>query len=228
MTIGRQAGRQAATLSFLSAVLALTLAAQSAPAPAQPGLVVTGTATVQDARGVESGTITVESWDAGHCRITLDVSRPGVVRRWVAVLDGKRSQVTAPQALRQALAAPNAVHGCALLPAAAEATLAAASAEAAQSARQSIGAPALSLDPATRLPVSLSWQGRDGRVEVGYAAYTSSAGVAYPATVTETISGSVRLQVQFTAVTAKPDFTEADFALPPLHAPVTHGYGGGQ
>ncbi|HUX67400.1 MAG TPA: hypothetical protein VMV31_07915 [Terriglobales bacterium] len=188
----------------------------------QAGYVACGTATFNGPRGSESGAIEVEAWGASHCRVTVDLSRPGEPRRWVAVLDGRRSQVTGPQGVAQALAAPSPVHGCALLPQ--SAILAAASPEAAQAAE----APALSLDPATGLPASLAWQSPAGRVEVAYADYQSSGGVAFPAKVTESLAGRVRLAVQFTALTARSDFTEADFAVQGPPAPATHGDGGGQ
>lgn len=219
---------QAGRVGLLAAALALGLSAQSSPqtGPSQ-GYVATGTATVQDARGTESGSITVEVWGASHCKVTLDLSRPGErPRRWEAVLDGSRAQVQAPHELALALAPPSPLHGCALLPQ--SAMLATASPEAARSAE----APALSLDPATGMPLSLTWQARTGKVQVSYGSYASAGGIPFPAQVSESVAGVARLTVQFTSLASKSDFTEADFALPPLHAPPTHGYpsspGGGQ
>jgi len=188
----------------------------------QAGYVARGTVTLAGPRGSEEGTVEIEAWGGSHCRVTVDLSRPGEPRRWVAVLDGKSSQVTAPQELARALAGPSPIHGCALLPQSAipEAT----SPEAARAAE----APALSLDPATGLPTGLAWQGAAGKVQVAYSDYQSSDGIAFPTTVTESLAGFVRLTVKFTALAPRSDFTEADFAVKPPPAPATHGYGGGQ
>ena len=210
-------------------VLLAGLAAQAPPPAAalsaspQAGYEALGRVTVRDARGTESGSIKVEVWGASHCRVSIDVSRPGAARTVTAVLDGKLSEISGPEALMRAIPAPSPAHGCGLLPQ--SAVLAAASPAAVGSAES----PALSVAPATGLPHGLTWKDSFGKqVEVTYAAYAAPDGIAMPAKVTESVAGALRLTVEFRSLTTRSDFTEADFALPPPQAPTPRAAGGGQ
>jgi len=85
---------QAAAPAGLDATTAVLLARGAGLLGASPqaGYVARGTATFNGPRGSESGAIEVEAWGASHCRVTVDFSRPGEPRRWVAVLDGRKRQ----------------------------------------------------------------------------------------------------------------------------------------
>jgi|SRR6185312_3335286 len=206
----------------------------------QAGWVASGEATVTTSRGTETGPVSISTWGADHCRIAIDLSRPGEPRRYEVVLAGARAHVTGPQDLTRALVAPGWREGCALLPQGLlVADLSAGRAVVTQTSDGKLlldrtagasGAPSLTLNP-QGLPASLTWQSRRGEtVVVTFADYQHGAGAAYPATVTEAVAGTTLLQLHLTTLSAHPGFAETDFALPAMPPPrhVSASAGGGQ
>ena len=226
MLNGGLAGRQAGRYSLIAGLLAVALCGQVPSASlAATAAVALGAGAGYEARGTaelpngESGTAELEVWGAEHCRLTVDLSRPGRERSFVAERDGKQTRVRTTgiaaggplSGLGQALAGGRA---CLLLPQGMD------WGALVSGAANPVTA---SLDESTALPTTASWappvhlsrtaSPPTPAAAVRYAEYESAGGISFPASVMLTLGGVNRLALRWTSFAPRA-FAESDFALP--------------